>query len=148
VFSDGAALADLNAITHPLIGAVVLERLAAESGSGRVVVLDVPLLSAQTVQLYRPRALVIVDTPEDVAADRLVEHRGFTPEDARARIAAQVGRADRLALIDLLPEGRGRVVSNAGDRAALEAEIDRTWEWLQALAGPGLMDTGTVPRGA
>lgn len=135
VFSDADALADLNRITHPAIGAVILERLAALGGHGGPVVLDIPLLNASTIELYRPAALVVVDVPEELAIERLVAHRGFAEADARARVAAQMGRDERRALLQLVPAGL--VVDNTGDRAALDAEVDRAWTWLSGLTGDG-----------
>src|SRR5438552_1221863 len=44
VFNDSSALADLNAIVHPAVGAVIAERLTAETETDHVVILDVPLL--------------------------------------------------------------------------------------------------------
>jgi dephospho-CoA kinase len=130
VFSDAAARADLDAITHPAIGQVIAEEVLAQAGA-RIVVLDVPLLKAETVRSYGLGAVIVVDTPTDVAVERLVEHRGFTEADARARVAAQMTREERRALIDLVPAGL--VVDNAGDRHALEAEITRAWDVLAPL---------------
>ncbi len=130
VFADPTARADLDAITHPTIGQVMAEEVVARAGEA-VVVLDVPLLKAETVRSYRLEAVIVVDTPTDVAIDRLVQHRGFTEADARARVAAQVTREERRALIDLAPAGL--VVDNAGDRRALDSEITRAWEFLAAL---------------
>src|SRR5437016_11963158 len=44
VFNDGDALAALNALTHPHVGRVMAERMAAEAETDHVVVLDIPLL--------------------------------------------------------------------------------------------------------
>ncbi len=131
VFSDPAARADLDAITHPAIGQVMVEQVMA-CGDAAIVVLDVPLLRADTVQSYGLAAVVVVDAPTDVALRRLVKHRGFSEEDARARAAAQMSGAERRALIDLVPAGL--VVHNAGDLGALEAEITRAWSFLSARA--------------
>jgi dephospho-CoA kinase len=131
VFSDPDALADLNRLTHPAIGEVIVERAAALADHAGPVVLDVPLLNASTIELYRPRALLVVDTPEETAVHRLVAHRGFTEADARARMAAQVTRQERLGLLDLV--AAGLVVDNSGDLAALEQEVDRAWSWIGTL---------------
>jgi dephospho-CoA kinase len=124
VFSDADARAAINAITHPVIGQVVLERASAFDGTDRVVVLDVPLLTEVTKAFYRLGAVVVVDTPVDVAVARLVSHRGFDEAGARARAAAQISREERRALA-------GLVIDNAGGRDALEDEIDRAWRWLE-----------------
>lgn len=133
VFSDPDALADLNRLTHPAIGEVIVERAAALADHTGPVVLDVPLLNSSTIELYRPAALLVVDTPEDLAVQRLVAHRGFTEQDARARMAAQLTRPERLGLIDLV--AAGLVVDNSGDLAALEQEVDRAWAWITTLDG-------------
>ena len=127
VFGDAAALADLNGLTHPVIGKVMAERMAEAAATHEIVVLDIPLLSIATKDRFQFGAIVVVDTPEDVAVARLVDQRGFTEDDARARVAAQISREERRALADL-------VLVNAGDRDALEAEIDRAWGWLEDRA--------------
>jgi dephospho-CoA kinase len=131
---DPAALADLNAITHPAIAAGVLDRItqleAAADGPAGTIVIDTPLLEVLADARDRIEALLVVDTPEEVAVSRLREQRGFSEEDARARVRAQISREERCALADL-------VIANGGDRAALEGEIDRAWAWLQARATRG-----------
>ena len=59
VFADEQALKDLNVIVHPAVGAEIVARLAAESETDHVVILDVPLL----VELGRDdlAALIVVD---------------------------------------------------------------------------------------
>jgi dephospho-CoA kinase len=123
VFSDPDALKDLNGITHPIIGQVMAERMAAAAAGSEIVVLDIPLLTIATKDRFTFAAIVVVDTPEDVAVERLVTQRGFTEEDARARIAAQISREERRALANV-------VLDNSGTRENLETEIDRAWVWL------------------
>jgi dephospho-CoA kinase len=127
VFGDSDALAALNGITHPLIGQVMAERMAEAAGRSQIVVLDIPLLNIATKDRFTFSAVVVVDTPEDVAVRRLVSQRGFSEEDARGRMAAQISREERRKLADL-------VIDNSGDRATLDAEIDRAWSWLSERA--------------
>lgn len=124
VFSDDEALAALNALVHPAVGAEIARRLEEAAGTDGVVVLDVPLL----VESGRSdmAALVVVDVDPEVAVDRLVRHRGMRADDARARMARQASREDRLARADL-------VIDNSGDLAALEEQVDEVWEALQRL---------------
>lgn len=126
VFNNPDALKELNDLTHPVIGRVMAEKMS-EAASSRIVVLDIPLLSIATKDRFNFGAIVVVDIPEDLAVQRLVAYRGFTEEDARARIAAQMSRAERRALADL-------VIDNSGDRAALEGEVERAWVWLELEA--------------
>jgi len=126
VFGDPAALADLNALTHPAVGEVIAERLAALAETDDVVVLDVPLLVESPTLGSSVKKVIVVDAPEDVAVRRLVEQRGMSEADARARIAAQASRADRLARADF-------VIDNSGTREDLEAEVDRCCAWIEGL---------------
>jgi dephospho-CoA kinase len=133
VFSDPGARADLNRLTHPVVGAEILARVSAVGDAPRVVVLDIPLLVAATVSSYGLQAVVVVDTPEEVAVARLVSSRGFTEADARARIAAQISRQERRGLVDLVPTGV--IIDNGGDRAALDVAVQQAWGVLAPLAG-------------
>jgi dephospho-CoA kinase len=125
VFHDADALADLNGIVHPAVGREITTRLAAEAETDHVVVLDVPLL----VESGRDdlAALLVVDADPDVAVSRLVEQRGFSEVDARARISRQASRSDRLAKADF-------VIHNDGTRDELEPQIDAAWKWIEELA--------------
>jgi dephospho-CoA kinase len=125
VFPDPDALRDLNAIVHPAVGAEIARRIAAEQDTDHVVVLDIPLLAEN------PRdglaATVVVDTPVDVAVERLVRSRDMAEDDARARIARQATRSERIACAD-------RVLDNSGSVADLERQVDELWSWLVSLA--------------
>jgi dephospho-CoA kinase len=125
VFADPDALADLNAIVHPAVGAEIARRLEAEAGTDHVVVLDVPLL----VESGRSdlAALVVVDVDPEVAVQRLVEHRGMREDDVRARMGRQVSREDRLSRANV-------VIDNSGSPDDLDAEVDRVWEHISDLA--------------
>lgn len=127
VFNDPDALADLNSITHPLIGQLVAQRTVEAGEKAEIVVLDIPLLNIATKERMAFDAVVVVDAPEDVAVERLCSYRGFSEEDARARIAAQISREERTRLADL-------VLDNSGDRDRLEAEVARAWTWLEERA--------------
>jgi dephospho-CoA kinase len=125
VFSDPEALADLNAITHPAIGAEMARRKDAAAGTDAVVVLDIPLLKAEHRDTMSLDAVVVVDAPVETALDRLVEIRGMTRADAQARMAAQVSRDERLSGADF-------VVDNSKDLEHLGNEVERVWLGLLA----------------
>jgi dephospho-CoA kinase len=124
VFNDPAALKELGGIVHPAVGVEIARRLAAELETDHLVVLDVPLL----VESGRDdmAALVVVDVDPEIAVSRLVEQRGMDEADARARMASQVARDDRLAKADL-------VIDNSGTPADLATQIDELWPRLLAL---------------
>lgn len=125
-FADDAAHADLNAITHPVIGLAMVEARHALAETDLTVVFAIPLLTAkhrETVQLH---CVVVVDCPTEVALERLLSQRGMERADAEARIRAQISREERVKEADY-------VLDNSGDRDALEAEVARLWEWLNDL---------------
>lgn len=127
VFGDPEALAALNAITHPAVGAVLLARRRQPRPAGAVVVFDIPLLRPEHRTVLDLDLVVVVDCPIEVAVDRLVGQRGFDPADARARVAAQIDRAERRAGADV-------VLDNGGDRDALERQVAELWDRLTTLA--------------
>jgi dephospho-CoA kinase len=136
VFGHPEALADLNAITHPAIGVEMIARKDGYAATDEIVVLDIPLLKPVHRELLDLASVVVVDTPPDLALERLVSDRGMSVADAQARMASQPSRSDRL-------DGADLVIDNAGDLAHLEAEVDRVWAALvgireeRAIAGPG-----------
>jgi dephospho-CoA kinase len=129
VFADPEALADLGGIVHPAVGAEIAQRLQDEAETDHLVVLDVPLL----VESGRSdmAALVVVDVDPEVAVQRLVEQRGMREDDARARMARQVSREERVAKADV-------VIDNSGTLADLEAAVEAAWPGLVALAAPAV----------
>jgi dephospho-CoA kinase len=119
-----AALADLNAITHPAIQDEIRAQIEAHRDSESIVVLDHPLLGEH------PRddvaATIVVDVPVDVAVERLVQHRGMDEVDARNRIASQISREERLATAT-------HVIDNSRGLDTLRADVAALWVELQAL---------------
>ncbi|RPI07834.1 MAG: dephospho-CoA kinase [Actinobacteria bacterium] len=124
VFADPDSLRDLNSIVHPAVGVEIARRIAAEQDSGRVVVLDVPLL----VETGRGglSGIVVVDVPTETAVERLVLQRGMSEDDARARVAVQASRNERLAKADV-------VIDNSTTREDLEKRVAEVWAWMQQL---------------
>jgi dephospho-CoA kinase len=125
VFTDVDALADLNAIVHPAVGAEIASRMAALARTDEVVILDVPLL-VESANAYPLAGLLVVDVDPEIAVRRLVEQRGMREDDARARIGRQATRAERLARAD-------RVVDNSGSLDDLAGEVDAAWRWIEHL---------------
>jgi len=121
VFGDPDKLAALNAIVHPLVGdwMVAAEEQAPEAG---IVIQDVPLLAENGLApLYD--LVIVVDTPPEAQLGRLTRLRGMPEDQARARIAAQASREDRLAVADV-------VMENDGSLADLDARVGQVWDEL------------------
>lgn len=124
VFNDAQALADLGAIVHPAVHAEIERRLAEQVGTDHVVVLDVPLLveSGRSDMV----GLIVVDVDPELAISRLVAHRGFSEADARARVARQASRAERVAKADV-------VLDNSGTVDDLARQVADAWTWVGSL---------------
>ena len=105
VFADPARRAALEAIIHPRVRARAAE-IEAVAPAGALVVHDIPLL-VETGQAGDFDAVLVVDVPEDVQVERAVRERGWTPEEARARIAAQATREQRRAAATHLIDNSG-----------------------------------------
>ncbi|MFE5538050.1 dephospho-CoA kinase [Streptomyces sp. NPDC056492] len=129
VFADPAKLQTLNAIVHPLVGARSAE-LEAAAGAGAIVVHDVPLLAENGLApLYD--LVVVVDAAPETRLARLTGLRGMAEEEARARMAAQATREQRLAVATL-------VIDNDGPLESLEPQVRKVWAELkerEAAAG-------------
>jgi dephospho-CoA kinase len=122
VFADAGLRAKLNAIIHPLVGTRMRE-LEEAAGQGAIVVHDVPLIAENNlVSTYD--LIVVVDVPPRIQLDRLVRHRGMTREQAKARIAAQASREQRLAIA-------GIVIDNSGSLAELDRQVGELWAELR-----------------
>jgi dephospho-CoA kinase len=131
VFADEAALGRLNAITHPLIHEYIRaaeEAAIAAGGDDVVLVHDVALL-AEWGRAKEFDLVIVVDVPVEKQLERLTGQRGMTEEQARARMAAQATREQRLAVADI-------VIDNSGTRADLDRRITEVWTDLQARAKP------------
>lgn len=124
VFEDPEALKRLNGIVHPAVGREMNARILAQRGTENVVILDIPLLTENPREGLQGR--IVVDVPVETQIERLVAHRGFDEADARARIARQATREDRLKTADF-------VIDNSGRPEDLEPQIDRLWDWLRSL---------------
>ncbi len=124
VFSDKAALDDLNGIVHPAMQAEIQRQIDLNADTDRVVVLDFPLLGEN------PRrglaATIVVDIPYELAIERVVEYRGMDEADARSRIDSQISREERL--------GRAtHVVDNSGTFDNLAVQVDELWAAIVEL---------------
>jgi dephospho-CoA kinase len=117
VFGDPAALADLNAITHPRVRTrmAALETQAAAHGAPAVVQ-DVPLLFEGSLDAQMD-AVIVVDAPLPLRVQRVMARSGLTEAEVLARDARQLPAEQKR-------ERATVVIDNSGDHAHLEAQVD------------------------
>ena len=120
VFADASARADLEAITHPRIAALMQQRLMeAMASSPPLVVADIPLLFergrdsrfAETLLVYAPR---------EVQLSRLRSRDGLSAQAAEQRLRAQMPVTDKRVLATW-------VIDNGGDLAATSVLVGEWW---------------------
>ncbi|OFT29711.1 dephospho-CoA kinase [Corynebacterium sp. HMSC08F01] len=124
-FSSTEQTEKLNALTHPAIRAESNRRFdEAEKAGARAVIYDMPLLV--DLGLHHDMDMtVVIDVDVDERVRRLVDKRGLTEADARARIAQQVDDDTRRAAADI-------VVDNNGPLEALAAQVEKVVRMIDA----------------
>jgi dephospho-CoA kinase len=121
VFADESARKRLEAIVHPLVFERIVD-LETGAPDGAVVVHDIPLL-AESGRAATFDAVIVVDAPPEVQVDRMLRDRGWTEDEARARIAAQASADERRAIATY-------VVENIGTVEDLRREVERIYAEL------------------
>jgi dephospho-CoA kinase len=102
VLGNDAALARLEAIVHPLVGAARDRFLAeAQARGASVVLLDVPLLF-ETAGERGCDAVVVVSAPPDLQRRRAFERPGMTEEKFAALLAKQMPDAEKRRRADFV----------------------------------------------
>lgn len=126
IFSDASERKKLEAILHPLIYENVRKQLQALQDIPYVLLVIPLLLETQTYRNLIDRVLV-VDCLEAQQRARVNERNGINATEINAILAAQMPRAQRLALAD-------DVLTNTGDWAALHAQVLALHETYLALS--------------
>jgi dephospho-CoA kinase len=127
VMRDPRERAALEAIVHPEVQRLRMEREAQAVGRGaRIVVHDVALLFEALDPVFFD-VVVLVDAPEAVRRERLVALRGLDPAEADALLAAQHPSGPKRARSTY-------VIDNAGSLGALETSARGVWDELLARA--------------
>jgi dephospho-CoA kinase len=129
VFAAADKRRALNAILHPRIAARSAQRIAALDAAGEpLACYEAALLIENNLgDAFRP--LVVVAVPLDVQLARAMARDGSTEEQARARIAAQLPLATKIAAAD-------HVIDNAGEKATTERRADEVLAAIRAAASP------------
>ncbi len=129
VFAAADKRRALNAILHPRIAARSAQRIAALDAAGEpLACYEAALLVENNLgDAFRP--LVVVAVPLDVQLARAMARDESTEEQARARIAAQLPLATKIAAAD-------HVIDNAGEKATTERRADEVLAAIRAGASP------------
>jgi dephospho-CoA kinase len=118
VFKDPDALAQLEAIVHPLVREAV-DILIRRSTQSVVVVEAIKLLEGEL--RARCNTIWVTSAPPAVQVERLMTSRGMTHEEAQQRVAAQSSQTDKLAQADV-------VIRNVGTYDDLWRQVEEAWK--------------------
>ncbi len=128
VFADEAERRWLEGVTHPRIRQRILAHLARLEAEGAPYVLLVSPLLFESGQSELVDRCLVIDVPESLQIERTAARDDVDEAQARAIVAAQVPRSERLARAD-------DVIDNTGgedDLAAQVAEWDRRYRQMAA----------------
>jgi dephospho-CoA kinase len=114
VFADTAARRQLEAILHPRIRQQVEQTLAALHAPYALIVIPL-LVETGAYQDLLDRVLV-VDCPETLQIERVMARSGLDRDEVERIMAAQAGRAERLAAAN-------DMITNTGLPEALRAQV-------------------------
>ena len=127
IFDDPEARTDLEAITHPRIRELTLERLNLhEQEDEDYAIVVIPLL-VETGQQNAYDHIVIVDVEVQTQLNRLMKRDGTSEEQARKILASQARREQRLAIAD-------DIVTNDGNVESTRNQVSKLHRKLQLLA--------------
>jgi len=121
VFSDPAALADLEAIVHPAVRPQLLAVVESAEAAG------VPAVVIEAIKLVEGGLAALCDEVWLVTCDARVQRerllaRGASPEDADRRIAAQRG------LVERLRPAASRVLDTTGPAVDARSRLAALWD--------------------
>lgn len=136
VFDDDQARRDLNAIVHPIVAALAVERTQALEAKGELLACyEVPLLFENRLESALSPVIVVFVSPE-VQVARAVARDGSTEDEARARVRAQMPLDEKAKKADY-------VIDNSG---TIEETLKRADEVLDDICAKLGIDPDEYPR--
>jgi dephospho-CoA kinase len=114
VFADPVARKKLEAIIHPRVRAWLRRRVGMDRGP--YCMLAIPLLVENLDEYAWVDRVLLVDAPEALQIERLMQRDGIDREAAQRMLEAQSSRKQRRTIA-------GDVIVNDGEEAALDAQV-------------------------
>jgi len=124
VFGHEESRARLNAIVHPRVRErtrELIEQIRERDPDG-VIIYAIPLLVESESNISFD-AIVAVSASPELRVQRLVDGRGMKLDEANARIGAQAGEDERLAIADY-------VIDTNGTMEHTREQVDELWQKL------------------
>ncbi|HZG60789.1 MAG TPA: dephospho-CoA kinase [Anoxybacillus sp.] len=109
VFNDEEKRKLLNSIVHPAVRKKMLEQKERYVKKGeKTIVLDIPLLFESNLT-HLVDKIVVVYVDEHTQLERLMARNGFSKEEAKARIKAQMPLKEKVAKADAVINNNGTI---------------------------------------
>lgn len=125
VFGNPEALEQLNRIVHPIIASTISQRIEDLRRQGsEVVVLEAAIL-IEAKWTDGMDQIWVTTAPENTVIRRLGSQKGFTEEEAKARINAQMPIAEKAKLADV-------VIDTDCDLSSVREQVNSLWQNLLA----------------
>nr|WP_211486804.1 dephospho-CoA kinase [Corallococcus exiguus] len=125
IFANAEERAALNAIVHPEVRALFLQKLQALEAEGVThAVYDVPLL-IETGLHQAMEGVAVVWVPREVQKARLMTRDGLLADQAEARLQAQMALDDKR-------EHATWVIDNSGAPEATRPQVEAVWRAMLA----------------
>lgn len=128
IFADPEERSKLDAIVHPEVMEEINRRFEQLMTAAKdvVVVVDVPLLLEVGVA-HRFDRVIVVYVTENVQIERLRQRDGLSLEGARRALSTQM-------VLNKKVEQADYVIDNSGTRDETQAQVEKVWQELRALA--------------
>jgi dephospho-CoA kinase len=124
VFNEGGALDKLNSIIHPAVFAYEEQWLqAVEASEGSAIAVIEAAILVETGNYKNFDKLIVTWCPEELMVQRAVLRSGFTPDEARRRLAKQMPIEEKKKYADFLIDTSG----------SMESTLEQTREVYSAL---------------
>lgn len=119
IFGDEQARKDLEAILHPPIRAIIIDRMMRLELEDpyRLVVVDIPLLYESRLESLFTEIMVVY-VPEHIQVDRLLLRDNISKEQALSRIQSQMSIEEKRERADV-------VIDNSGTIKETELQIEK-----------------------
>lgn len=107
VFNDDSLRRQLQAITHPRIGALSIERMIAVGRTESPYAVYEAALLVESGAYNSNDAVIVVATPPSLQIKRVVERDGLSEDEAKRRLHAQLPLEKKLEVADYIIRNEG-----------------------------------------
>lgn len=117
IFKNSEKRKKLEEIVHPYVFERIMEEVV--ESEEKIVLIEVPLLFEAQFHLFCDSVLV-VKADSEVIQKRL-QAQGFSPEEIKARLAAQLSQEEKIKKADIL-------IDNSGNFQKTRQEVEKVWK--------------------